>query len=452
MVLPEKFALRMREMLGAEYDVFIAALEDSRVYSGIRINTLKSGAQRAVMSVIGDAEKIPWCDTGFYADKSVVSGKHPYHCAGLFYFQEPSAMCAVSGLPICSGDRILDLCAAPGGKTTQAAARLNGSGFIVANEIIKKRAAVLSENVERMGIKNAIVTNETPQRLSEKYPNFFNKIIVDAPCSGEGMFRKEAAAAEEWSIEHTVSCGVRQRHILDCAVKMLAPGGMLMYSTCTFAPEENEKIAAYMMLEHGLETVEMPELAMLDRGRTEWSGTDLNMEKTYRIFPHRQRGEGHFAALFAKNGGGELHMPCGKPKKYDERLKYWREFETRYLNTNLCGEPVFFGDNLYLKPEGIDIDKIKLVRCGLHLGEIKKNRFEPSHALALALCREDFKNAENFPCDSTEAAAYLSGNVFSSEKSGWCAVCADGYPLGWGKASGGVMKNHYPKRLRITNG
>lgn len=451
MNFPEKFTLRMKEMLGAEYDEFEIACETAPVYSGIRINTLKSGTKEAVFGVTGALEGVPWCKEGFYADKAVISGNHPYHCAGLFYFQEPSAMCAASGLPINEGDKVLDLCAAPGGKTTQAAAKLNGCGLIVANEIVKKRADILSENVERMGIKNAVVTNETPQKLAEKYPNFFDKIIVDAPCSGEGMFRKEPIAAEEWSVEHTVSCAVRQKHILDCAVRMLAPNGMLVYSTCTFAPEENEKIAAYLIEEHGLEAVEMPELSMLDRGRSEWSGTDLQMDKTYRVFPHKQKGEGHFAALFKKNGGDEYTAPRAKAKKEDERLKFWREFEKKFLNTELCGEFVFFGDNLYLKPAEVDIDKIKVVRCGLHLGEVKKNRFEPSHALALALGREDFKNTENFSYDCAEIKAYLSGDVVKCDKNGWCAVCVDGYPLGWGKASGGSLKNHYPKHLRIKS-
>ncbi len=225
MKLPEKFTERMKSMLKTEYSAFINAFENSPIYTGIRINTAKEGAKEAVLSAFGDLEPIPWCKDGYYADKSLISGNHPYHMAGLFYFQEPSAMSAVSGLPIETGDFILDLCAAPGGKSTQAGAALNGSGLLVSNEIIKKRSDILSENIERMGLTNAVVTNETPQKLSEKYIEFFDKIIVDAPCSGEGMFRKEPQAVEEWSIEHTVSCGIRQRHILDCAVKMLKPGG-----------------------------------------------------------------------------------------------------------------------------------------------------------------------------------------------------------------------------------
>lgn len=452
MELPEKFTQRMKNMLGKEYNEFYEAYENTPVYSGIRINTLKDNAKKAVLDVTGTLEGIPWCADGFYTDKSVISGNHPFHCAGLFYFQEPSAMSAVEGLPIEEGDRILDLCAAPGGKSTQAGAKLNGSGLIVSNEIVKKRADILSENIERIGLTNAIVTNETPQRLSEKYPSFFDKIIVDAPCSGEGMFRKEPQAIEEWSVEHTVSCGIRQRHILDCAVKMLKPNGMLIYSTCTFAPEENEKIASYLIDAHGMELTDMPKLKILEPGRTQWSESEHDMTKARRIFPHKQKGEGHFAALFRKNYGEDICDAVSKPQKNSAAVELWKDFEKQYMNTSLDGDFMLFGENLYLKPKGIDIDKIKVIRCGLYLGQCKKNRFEPSHALALAMKKEDFKSVENFNYYDSQIKSYLTGNVINSDKSGWCAVCVNGYPLGWGKASNGILKNHYPKHLRIKTG
>lgn len=454
MNLPEKFAERMQKMLKTEYNDFINAFETSPIYSGIRINTAKDGALEAVLSAFGELERVPWCEDGFYADKSHISGNHPLHMAGLFYFQEPSAMSAVAALPIEAGDFVLDLCAAPGGKSTQAGAKLNGTGLLVANEIIKKRADILSENIERMGLANTVVTNETPQRLAEKYPEFFDKIIVDAPCSGEGMFRKEPQALGEWSIEHTISCGERQKHILDCAVKMLKPGGMIVYSTCTFAPVENEEIAAYLTENHGLELCGTG-LDMLDGGRTEWSNSEHDMSKTRRIFPHHQKGEGHFLALFKKSKPADT-AKANRPKadkRPDSRLSdavsLYREFEKKALNTQLNGDFVLFGDNLYLKPEGIDIDKIKVVRCGLHLGVCKKNRFEPSHALATALKDGDFKSAVNFDCENDALNSYLTGNVIECDKSGWTAVLADGFPIGWGKASGGILKNHYPKALRL---
>lgn len=452
MELPEKFTQRMKIMLGTEYDEFYKSYANAPVYSGIRINTLKDNAKKTVLDVTGTLEGIPWCPDGFYTDKSVISGNHPFHCAGLFYFQEPSAMSAVEGLPIEEGDRILDLCAAPGGKSTQAGAKLNGSGLIVSNEIVKKRADILSENIERMGLTNAIVTNETPQRLAEKYPSFFDKIIVDAPCSGEGMFRKEPQAIEEWSVEHTVSCGIRQKHILDCAVKMLKPNGMLIYSTCTFAPEENEKIASYLIDAHGMELMDMPKLGMLEQGRTQWSESEHDMTKARRIFPHKQKGEGHFAALFRKNYGEDISADVSKPPKNNDAVKLWKDFEKQYMNTSLDGDFMLFGENMYLKPKGIDIDKIKVIRCGLYLGQCKKNRFEPSHALALAMKKENFKSVENFDYYDSQIKSYLTGNVINSDKSGWCAVCVNGFTLGWGKASNGILKNHYPKHLRIKTG
>lgn len=450
MELPQKFTERMQDMLKDEYEDFYESFCNSDTFSGIRINLTKNGAEEKLFGITGSLEQVPWCKNGFYADKSIISGNHPLHCAGLFYFQEPSAMCAVSGIPIEKGDKVLDLCAAPGGKSTQAAEKLDGTGLLVANEIVKKRSGILSENIERMGIKNAIVTNETPQRLAEKYPGFFDKIIVDAPCSGEGMFRKEPQSVEEWSVEHTISCGIRQRHILDCAVKMLKKGGMLVYSTCTFAPEENEKTAAYLISEHNMELADMPALEMLCEGNSKWSQSNYDMSKTRRIFPHKQKGEGHFAALFIKNDGEkDISTKKAFVQKNSDSVKLWKEFENKCMNTALDGDFVLFGDNLYLKPQGIDIDKIKTVRCGLHLGICKKNRFEPSHALALAMKKEDFKNTEDFDCNDESIKAYLTGNVINSDKSGWCAVCVNGYPLGWGKASGGIMKNHYPKYLRL---
>lgn len=448
MILPEKFEARMRDMLKGEYDEFTKAMEISPLFSGIRINALKENAADAVLKELGDLEKISWCEGGFYADKSVISGNHPYHLAGLFYFQEPSAMSTVSALPVEKDDYVLDLCAAPGGKATQAGALLGEGGLLVANEIVKSRANILSDNIERMGIKNAIVTNETPQRLAEKYPRFFDKIIVDAPCSGEGMFRKEPQAVDEWSVEHTISCGIRQKNILDSAMKMLKGGGYLVYSTCTFAPEENEQVAAYVLENYNVELIEPQNLGILSEGKKEWSESDFDMTKTRRIFPHRQKGEGHFVALFHSLDSEKEEEKKSNSKKCDGE-KLYREFENKFLNVKLNGEFCLFGENLYLKPENIDIDKIKVIRAGLNLGICRKGRFEPSHALCLALCKNDFKNTVDFPCDSDALKKYLMGETIPFDKNGWCAVTVNSYPIGWGKASGGVLKNHFPKYLRL---
>lgn len=449
MKLPEKFKERMNNMLRGEYEDFINSMDSSPVFTGIRINTSKEGAEDAVLKEFGALEKVPWCKNGFYTDKSKISGNHPYHIGGLFYFQEPSAMSTISALPINENDYILDFCAAPGGKATQAGVLLGKDGLLIANEIIKNRANILADNIERFGLKNAIVTNETPQRLAEKYPHFFDKIIVDAPCSGEGMFRKEPQAVDEWSIEHTVSCGVRQKHILDCAMKMLKGGGYIVYSTCTFAPEENEKVCAYMLENYNVEIVEIENLNMLSHGQTEWSESDFDMDKTRRIFPHKNKGEGHFIALFHSIDEENFsEIKNQKVKKCDEE-KLYLDFEKEFLNTKLDGEFCLFGENLYLKPKNVDIDKIKVIRPGLHLGICRKNRFEPSHALCLALKKEDFKNIVDFSCDSEILKKYLMGETIEYDKKGWCAITVNGFPIGWGKASNGILKNRFPKYMRL---
>lgn len=439
-MLPADFKERMRAMLGDEYEKFEKAHESAPIYTGLRINALKDGARDKIFEKFGEIRQIPWCVDGFHADKSKISGNHPYHLAGLFYFQEPSAMTAAECLPIEEGDFVLDLCAAPGGKATQAAAKLKGTGLLAANEIIRKRAEVLSENIERMGIKNAVVMNENPARLAEKFPSFFDKIIVDAPCSGEGMFRKEPQAAEEWSVEHVRSCAERQRKILECAVKMLKKGGMLVYSTCTFAEEENEENADYLINTLGLEPVGIS---------LEGVSAGINMPKAVRIFPHISEGEGHFAALFQKTFGESGQRQSIKTQPPSEAVRLYREFEKDSLNIRLDGDMCLFGSRLYLLPEGIDIDKLKVLRAGLLLGECKKNRFEPSHALALALSAKDFKRSVNLPAESAEMKKYLGGDVIPCGEKGYTAVLADGFPIGWGKASQGILKNHFPKHLRV---
>ncbi len=443
MILPDKFTERMKRMLGGEYGMFIDALKNGSVRAGLRINTLKNGSAGAVLSEFMTMERVPWCENGFFADKNDISGTHPYHAAGLFYFQEPSAMAVIEGLPVNEGDLILDLCAAPGGKSTQAAAKLNNTGLLVSNEIVRKRAEILSGNVERTGVKNAVVTNETPERLAKKYPSFFDKIIVDAPCSGEGMFRKEPRAVTEWSEEHVKSCAARQKNIIDSAVKMLRGGGYLIYSTCTFSPEENEQIASYVLDNYNFELCEIPALSMLSCGVPEWSDNDPELKKTKRVFPHRETGEGHFIALFHSLDDTEPIRPRVKPEKVD--LSLYREFEAAAMNIKLQGNFMLFGDNLYLVPAGIDMTGVKVVRAGLHLGTIKKNRFEPSHALAMAYPADAFRNT----LAVDEAEKYMRGETFPCAARGWTAVTYNGFVLGWGKSDGRTLKNHYPKGLRI---
>lgn len=445
MNLPEKFCDRMKSLLGDEYNEFIKSY-DTQLNRGIRVNTLKC---HGTLPFLGDS--VPWCKSGFYAaDDCTLTGNHPYHAAGVLYFQEPSAMSAAEGLPLCENAHILDLCAAPGGKTTHIASRMNNKGLLISNEISAKRAAILSENVERMGITNTIVTNEAPPKLAEKFPYFFDGIIVDAPCSGEGMFRKEPQAVTEWSEAHTLSCAQRQKNILDDAYKMLRSGGYIMYSTCTFSYDENEAAVIYMVEKYGMEICEIPELSMLSHG----IGNYPNIEKCRRIMPHKQNGEGHFTALLKKTEkcpsytAKRQKINTKKHNPIDDAIKLYRDFEKKTLNICVDGEPILFGDKLYMLNEKIDTDKLKILRCGLLLGVCKKGRFEPSHALSHAFSTNCFKNIINFTADSDEIRKYMHGETIASDTSGWCVITADNYPIGWGKGSGGIIKNHYPKSLR----
>jgi NOL1/NOP2/fmu family ribosome biogenesis protein/23S rRNA U2552 (ribose-2'-O)-methylase RlmE/FtsJ len=393
-------------------------------------------------------EPVPWCPGGFYYGEAVRPGKHSYHAAGVYYIQEPSAMSAVPLLDPQPGETVLDLAAAPGGKSTQIAGAMMGKGMLVTNEIHPARAKILAENVERMGIAGAVVTNETPDRLAERFPRFFDRIMVDAPCSGEGMFRKDPEAMKVWSPDQVTVCARRQEDILEQAVKMLKPGGTIAYSTCTFSPEENEDVVREL-------AARVPELSLL---------------RTERIWPHLARGEGHFVAVLqlaaddAPAGSGRAGIAKGKPapgsaKPLAQAVQLYRDFARAALPgfTLGPGEPVLFGEQLYWLPhaEGglfgsAHLHGLKVVRPGLHLGTVRTGRLEPAHALALAAKPEQARNVRSFPAEADAIRAYLRGETLESGDGapGWTLVCVDGFPLGWGKTSGGQLKNHYPKGLR----
>lgn len=454
-MLPEDFKNRMRSML-SDYEDFLIAM-DKAPQSGIRINEQKFGAYNAVLNICKDIKPIEWCNIGFYADKSQISGNHPYHHAGLFYFQEPSAMAVCEALRpvIQADDKVLDLCAAPGGKSTHIGAMLGRGGVLVSNEVIPKRAAILSENIERFGT-GALVLSEFPEKLEKYFTGFFDKIIVDAPCSGEGMFRKEPQALTDWSIAHTNSCAARQLAILNSAAKMLTGGGYIVYSTCTFAPCENEGVIFRFLKDNpDFELCGIP-LDMLSCGSGKYINEDFDLSKTRRIFPHRHGGEGHFIALLHFCGSNKKCKNPSRPSKNNDAVKVFREFEETNLNYKFSGDFELFGDNLYICDERIgSLDKIKTVRAGLHLGQCKKSetgkmRFEPSYALAHYLNRADIKRSVSYAAEDIRINEYLRGNeIYDDIGNGWCAVCADGFVLGWGKASGGVIKNKYPKKFRI---
>ena len=435
-MLPNEFLSRMQMMLGEEYEAFLASYDQEK-YQALRINTLKADEESFLLKAPFHLTKVDWAENGFYYESDDQPGKHPYHEAGVYYIQEPSAMLPASLLEACPGERILDLCAAPGGKSTQIAAAMKGKGILICNEIHPARAKILSENVERMGIRNAVVTNETPKRLSEIFGDYFDRIMVDAPCSGEGMFRKNEEACEQWSPENVEMCAARQDEILDCAALMVRPGGRIVYSTCTFAPEEDEGSVKRFIERH-------PEFELV---------------KDMRLWPHKIKGEGHYAAVlrrkgemagvnqvFGRNGleRGITEKDCGEYTVFEKETLKCR------LQKDWGGVYLKFGEQLYLSPPDMpSVKGLKVLRPGLHLGTLKKNRFEPSHALALALQEKDVKYSLQLSGDGKEIRDYLNGVTLQAEgEKGWYLITADGYSIGWGKLAGGMMKNHYPKGLR----
>lgn len=452
MNLPESFLTKMESLLQHEYDDFVKSYQDEKSL-GFRINSLKVPIDDFLQKSPFTTEKIPWVTEGFFYPSNDRPGKHPYHDAGLYYIQEPSAMAAGEIVDPKPDDKVLDLCAAPGGKTTHLASKMDQQGFLLSNEIHPARAKILSQNVERMGIKNAVVTNETPERLAERFPSFFDRILVDAPCSGEGMFRKDEDAREHWSQESVELCHVRQLDILKYAAAMLKPEGRLVYSTCTFSPEENEGTISRFLEQHpNFEIEEVPIYKGFSQGRKEWGTNPAdNLEKTIRLWPHLMKGEGHYIAVLKKKDGDSTPLlKLGQPKVDANMLKHYKEFAKESLNFVPTGKFVTFNDQLYLLPDdALSLDKLKVVRPGWHLGTFKKNRFEPSHALALSLKGDEVKNRWNLSLDSKEIISYLKGETLQATgDKGWYLVEVDGHSIGWGKLAGNCLKNHYPKGLR----
>lgn len=477
MNLPIEFEKKMKAFLGNEWDDFLYSYDNNR-FQALRFNTLKvqSPEERMrILKVLGipSDKRVSWANEAYYFDENVRPGKHPYHEMGLYYIQEPSAMSAAALLAPKPGMRVLDLCAAPGGKSTQLATYLGDRGLLVSNEINTQRSRILSQNIERMGIKNAIVTNEDSFVLASHFPGFFNAIQVDAPCSGEGMFRKLPEAIEQWSMENVAICATRQKEILDNAAVMLKPGGVIVYSTCTFSKEENEDVIEYFLERH----------------------PDFTLEEMERFWPHKVDGEGHFVAKLVRRGGvnelGAGYDVCEdscnkvedtglkadrktkknknsknrknetKPALTKENMKLLSAFLDETISEDVAAwiknsRLVMFGEQLYRLPDmEVDIKGLKVQRAGLHIGEFKKQRFEPSHSLALALKLNDAKNLVKLTWDDPQTIGFFNGQsvVLSDEqavecKKGWALVCVDGYTAGWGKVNGTQVKNHYPKGLR----
>ncbi|HFR3771011.1 TPA: RsmF rRNA methyltransferase first C-terminal domain-containing protein [Streptococcus suis] len=433
MNLPQDFIEKYSELLGPEAQAFFESFDQPAV-SGFRTNPLKE-AQMEFVDAIPD---MPW---SYYGK---VSGKSPEHVTGLVYSQEPAAQIVGQVAAPAKGMKVLDLAAAPGGKSTHLLSYLDNTGLLVSNEISTKRSKILAENIERFAARNVIVTNESADRLAKVFPSYFDMIVLDAPCSGEGMFRKDPDAIQYWSADYPAQCAALQREILESAIEMLAPQGQLIYSTCTWSPEENEEIVAWLVKEFHLELVDIPKINGMVEG--------IGCPETARMYPHHFKGEGQFVAKFRYVGQGRSKkVKSGKSNLNREQSQLWKEFAEQQLRVQLDGLLQVFGDNLYLLPAGLpDLSKVKIARNGLHLGVFKKKRFEPSFALGLALHSHEVKKRVDIGLD--DFTAYVAGQPLEVSKdlpNGWYQVAVAGNGLGFAKIVNGTLKNSFPKGLRF---
>lgn len=482
--LPPIFLQKMQSLLGTDYPALIESLKLPPT-SGLRANTLKISPQILSEQLPYTLLPVPWCPAGFWlkdtqpGDAQPSPGRHPYHAAGLYYLQEPSAMAAAEALSPQPGERVLDLCAAPGGKTTHLAALMDGRGLLVANEIHPKRAWELAENLERWGARHVVITSASAAQLALRFPAFFDSILVDAPCSGEGMFRKSDEARRDWSCELVMSCALRQAAILEQAVKMIKPGGRLVYSTCTFNPDENERILAQLLDNHPEFSVHvLPTPAGAETGRVEWAGAARRapeMAGALRLWPHRGCGEGHFITAIQRShapSSEEIDLvrsrqsysrrprEAGKPdSKNMQARQAFHEFCDACLHEQACNDLfssnrlALVGTYLYALPDGSHaFDDLKMIHPGFWLGTIKGDksaRFEPSHALALGLRAHEVVNTIDLSLGDPNLYSYLRGDVLVNKgENGWVLVTVDHFSLGWGRRIDGRVKNYYPRGLR----
>ena len=433
MRFPNGFEEKYQRLLGKEAASFFSTFDQEPI-SAFRTNPLKEGQ-------LTFSNTIPETNWGYYGK---VSGKSPEHVTGLVYSQEPAAQMVAQIAHPREGMKVLDLAAAPGGKSTHLLSYLNNTGLLVSNEINNKRSKILVENIERFGARNVLVTNESAERLAKVFSSFFDLIVLDAPCSGEGMFRKQPDAMDYWSLDYPAQCAALQREILEDAVKMLANGGELVYSTCTWAPEENEEIVAWLLDEFPLELVDLSKINGMTPG--------IDYPETARMYPHRFKGEGQFVAKF--RFVGEHKLPKLKPARSNltaDQRSLWQTFQNEHLKVELKGDLQTFGDQLYLLPLGLpDLSKIKIARNGLHLGTFKKKRFEPSFALGLALQPSEVKN--KLELSQQDFEVYVGGETLQIKESlpnGWYQLIIHGNGLGFAKLANQTLKNYFPKGLRF---
>lgn len=500
--LPSSFSERMMDLLGTDYNQFADSYKETP-NGGVRVNTLKISVEKLQALSTLELEPIPWCPTGFYTEDGARPGKHPHYHAGLYYIQEPSAMAPVELLDVQPGDRVLDLCAAPGGKSTQISAKLSGEGLLVTNDLHPERTKALAKNLELYGVRNGIVLNESPDHIAAAFPLYFDKILIDAPCSGEGMFRKDEDMVKQWDSGTPAKYAAMQRDILRSAATTLAPGGTLVYSTCTFATEENEEIIAEFISEH-------PQFSVITVGGTGSFAPGFGeLSGTARLWPHKVKGEGHFMAVLQHvgpkvsaeerdqaevklsavtrntNKKGTAHIKSankpearrGKEGKFsnksaagaergrqgsgeEQALAAYGDFIKDQLGWEPKGYPIFFGDHLYISPLPKErLNGLKAIRPGWYVGHVRNGRFIPGHPMATALHPEESCRSVSLSSTSNEAISYLKGEtlLISQERlsikigttqKGYVLVCIDGYSAGWGKWQDGVLKNEYPAGWR----
>ena len=501
MNLPEAYVQAMKALLGEEYEAYLESFS-APVFRGMRINRMKVDP-KTCQELAGKALRpVPWVENGYFYEDADQPARHPHYYAGLYYLQEPSAMTPASRLPVSPGDRVLDLCAAPGGKATELGACLAGEGVLLANDISHSRAKALLKNLELFGIPNLFVTSEDPARLAVYYEGWFDKVLIDAPCSGEGMFRREHSMIGFWEEKGPAAYVPVQRELLEQGVRMLKTGGMLLYSTCTFSPEEDELQILGLLERH-------PELTTVPVTPYEGFCPGLyGLADAVRIFPHKMEGEGHFLVLLKKQAGvpgqsgnadgvttpglpegriscaSNADFPKNKKKKGEklpgqERrmllskeqlppcaeaflscIKGDRLFGQADAGTGKKGGFLIEGEQLYyLGPDMERKAHVRYLRTGLLVGSIKKDRFEPSQALAMALQKAEFAAVLDYKGRDPDVIRYLKGETVMlpahtegtklQAASGWILVCVDGFPLGWGKAAGGRLKNKYQAGWRM---
>ncbi len=472
MTLPEVFVKRMQQLLGADAERLFAALQQHAV-TGLRVNTLKLSSEefKALEGMRdggwgipkdGNLSPIPWCSSGFVLPSDAKAGKHPYHAAGLYYLQEPSAMAVAEALAPQPGEFILDLAASPGGKTTHIAALTQNKSMIVANEINTSRTKALAENLGRVGSRHAVITNEEISKLAKHWGAIFDRVLLDAPCSGEGMFRKSSDAIEMWRESTVLGCAKRQASLINEAAKLVKVGGYLVYSTCTFAPEENEYVIAKFLKESPAFELCKLELAGTSQGRPDWLPSDLenpHLTKTARLFPHQVLGEGHFVAKLQKMSGERAALKSADFHPVSKEIeRKWLEFcQTTFATRPFADmQLTMFGEKLFAVPEGVPhLRGLKALRTGVWLGVFQGNgqkaRFEPSHNLALAITKKELGGKLELRPDDEQLEHYLQGHELeSSGDDGWLLVTVSGFPLGWGRRSKNIIKNAYPKGLRLS--